>query len=131
MRDLFSCLLTDDDRKKVADFMVVGCGCTKSMEKGKPCISQFSTDAVLEFRLQCFELDYHSEHENKLNDAIVAELSAVMHMDEKLTCSNKQPAANSSRKKVLIDYMFHGFSICRNAFLFFAWNWQKAIEAAD
>jgi len=59
-----------------------------------------------------------SEHENGLNNMIVAQLSALLHRDDKLMCSNRTETGNKSRKKTMMDYRFHGYSICMNAFLF-------------
>ena len=48
------------------------------------------------------------EHENKLNDNIVAQLSALLRRDERLRCCNRKEEQNELQSKTLMDYGFHG-----------------------
>ena len=75
---LFSQLFEEEDEKKIKDFLVSGCGCQKGNNK-KSCLSRFPETEIRQYRLECFELDVMIEHENKLNDLIVAQLSALLH----------------------------------------------------
>ena len=65
--------------KKIKNFLVSGCGCQKGNNK-KSCLSRFPETEMRQYRLECFELEVMIEHENnnKLNDLIVAQLSALL-----------------------------------------------------
>ena len=58
------------------------------------------------------------EHENKLNDNIVAQLSALLRRDERPRCCNRKEEQNELRSKTLMDYGFHGYKICIKSLLF-------------
>ena len=117
LSSLFSQLLEDEDDKKIKEFLHKGCGCSKA-QGDRSCLSRFNDDEIRNYRLNCFELDVMSDNENGLNNMIVAQLSALLHRDDKLMCSNRTETGNKSRKKTMMDYRFHGYSVCMNAFLF-------------
>ena len=79
---------------------------------------QFNIADIVDYRLQCFELDYMSENENRLNFMIVSQLCALMHRDDKLMCSNRSFDGQKSPSKTMMDYRFRGFTVCMGAFLF-------------
>lgn len=77
-----------------------GCGCTKGPD-GQSCLKQLNETDIRDFRLSCFELDYMVENENRLNVVIVAELSALLHQDDKLMYSHSRFKSQKERKKQL------------------------------
>ena len=117
LKSSFSELTIEQDRQKVVDLIKLGCGCRKGFSK-KSCVSQLNENDIFSMRLDCFELDYREEHQNKLNDVIVAELNALMHTDPKRMHANISPLANENRDKYFVNYMFRGHTICRKTFLF-------------
>ena len=86
VQHLFKDLLDQDETVTVSKFIESGCGCTKG-PSGESCLKQFDLADVLEYRLSCFELDYMSENENRLNSMIVSQLCALLHRDDQLMCS--------------------------------------------
>jgi len=116
-RSLFTELLNDNKTNIVGKFIENGCGCTKG-PTGNSCLMHFNIADIVDYRLQCFELDYMSENENRLNFMIVSQLCALMHRDDKLTCSNRSFDGQKSRSKTMMDYRFRGYTVCMGAFLF-------------
>lgn len=116
-QQLFHEILHPEEELKVTEFVQHGCGCQKGPD-GQSCLKQFGVPEIVENRLNCFELDYMSEHENRLNSVIVAELNALLHRDDKLMCAHSSFKAQKERKKQFMDYRFRGYSVCMNGFLF-------------
>ena len=118
VKHLYTEILNADEEKTVMSYVQNGCcGCHLGPGNGS-CLSQFAISHIVENRLNCFELDYMHDHENRLNTVIVAELNALLHRDEKLMCSNFTSKSQKDRQKQKLDYKFRGYSVCMKGFLF-------------
>ncbi|XP_047125628.1 uncharacterized protein LOC124807619 [Hydra vulgaris] len=128
LRSLYSQLFENEDEEKIKNFIKSGCGCHQGVNN-KNCMACFSHLEIREYRIQCFEIDGMIEHENKLNDNIVAQLSALLHTSKRLMCCNRYEDQNELRSKTMMDYRFHRYKICLKSFLFLAFSkiWKMAL----
>jgi hypothetical protein len=109
--------MNSQDEDLVSSYMQEGCGCCLG-RGNKSCLTQFTVRDIVENRLNCTELDYMENHENRLNTIIVAELNALLHRDEKLMCSNVSAETQRDRQKQKMDYKFCGYNVCMKGYLF-------------
>ena len=61
----------------------------------KPVTENHASSTALNEEPMIIEFDVMIAHENKLNDLIVAQLSAFLHRDQQLMCSNRAEDKNS------------------------------------
>ena len=85
------------------------CGCKHY--QGKPCFLRFDKEEIESTRLQFLELT-----KEEMDIAITSHLCSCMHRGE-LTARSKK-SGQSPRKAVRTDYLFGGFEVCRDFFLY-------------